>query len=253
MGLRIGHLYGHEMNIYGDRGNIITLVRRAAWRGIESSVEIIGPDQPPAFERFDLLFWGGGQDKDQGLVFRDLVDRKAPALRQAVAEAIVVLAVCGGYQLLGEYYQTADGQRIDGLGLLDLRTQAGARRHIGNALVDVSELGLSPATLVGFENHSGRTYLGPGVHPLGRVLTGAGNNGEDGTEGVAHGNVFGTYLHGSLLPKNPHLADILIERALRRRDPAVRLSPLDDEAELAAHQDMAARIRSGEAVHASAR
>jgi CobQ-like glutamine amidotransferase family enzyme len=253
MKLRIGHLYGHEMNIYGDRGNIITLVKRAAWRGIEVGVEIIGPDQPAAFERFDLLFWGGGQDRDQGLIFRDLVDRKAPALRRAVDQGIVVLAVCGGFQLLGEYYQTAEGERIDGLGLIDLRTRAGASRSIGNVLVDVAELGLSPATLVGFENHSGRTYLGAGVRPLGRVLVGAGNNGEDGTEGVAHGNVFGTYLHGSLLPKNPHLADLLIERALRRRDPAARLPLLDDEAELGAHRDMAARIRSGEAVHASAR
>jgi len=241
------------MNIYGDRGNILTLRKRAEWRGIPVEVTAVGRGSTDDLSAFDLLFWGGGQDRDQGLIFRDLIDRKARALRRAVDQGIVVLAVCGGFQLLGEYYQTASGARIDGLGLLDLRTEAGSSRRIGNVLVDASELRLSPATLVGFENHSGRTHLGAGLRPLGRVLVGAGNNGEDGTEGVAHGNVFGTYLHGSLLPKNPHFADLLIERALQRRDPAARLRPLNDEAELAAHQQMAARIRSGQVVHASAR
>lgn len=250
MQLRIGHLYGDEMNIYGDRGNIITLLRRAAWRGIEAQVEIVGPHSPEGFERFDLLFWGGGQDRDQALVFRDLVDRKAAALRRSVGEGVVVLAVCGGYQLLGNYYVTADGQRIEGLGLIDLHTVPGPRRQIGNVLVDVGKLDLDPTTLVGFENHSGRTYLGPGVQPLGRILVGAGNNGEDGTEGVVHGNVHGTYLHGSLLPKNPHLADRLLELALRRKDASYRLPPLDSGVEFEAHHAMAARIQAGKAVHA---
>src|SRR5207247_9996996 len=137
---------------------------------------------------------------------------------------------CGGYQRLGHYYQTATGERLPGIGLLDLRTEAGSRRCIGDVVVEAdAALGLSRPTLVGFENHSGRTFLGDGVRPLGRVLKGSGNNGEDGTEGVAHGSLFGTYLHGSLLPKNPHLADLILERALRRR-----LEPLDDAMELAA-------------------
>jgi CobQ-like glutamine amidotransferase family enzyme len=253
MQLRIGHLYGDEMNIYGDRGNIITLLRRAAWRGIEVQVEIVGPRSPDGFERFDLLFWGGGQDRDQALIFRDLVERKAAALRRSIGDGVVVLAVCGGYQLLGNYYVTADGQRIEGLRLIDLHTVPGPRRHIGNVLVDVRAVDLDPATLVGFENHSGRTYLGQGVQPLGRVLVGAGNNGEDGTEGVVQGNIYGTYLHGSLLPKNPHLADRLLELALRRQDAGYRLPPLDSGVELEAHHTMAARIQAGKVVHASAK
>ncbi len=250
--LRIGHLYGDEMNIYGDRGNIITLVRRAAWRGIDVQVETIRPGGAANLAQYDLLFWGGGQDRDQALIFRDLVDEKAAPLREAVSAGVVVLAVCGGYQLLGRYYVTADGQRIDGLGLLDLHTVPGPRRNIGNVLVETLDLGLEPRTLVGFENHSGRTYLGRGVRPLGRVQVGAGNNGQDFTEGVAEGNVFGTYLHGSLLPKNPHFADHLLGCALRRKHPDLQLPVLDDTAEVAAHQEMAARIRSGQAPHARA-
>jgi len=252
MELRIGHLYGEEMNIYGDRGNIITLVRRAAWRGIDARVETIGPGESAHLASYDLLFWGGGQDRDQALIFRDLVEKKAAPLRDAVSTGVVVLAVCGGYQLLGSYYVTADGQRIDGLGLLDLHTVPGPRRNIGNVLVETTDLGLEPRTLVGFENHSGRTYLGTGVRPLGRVQVGAGNNGQDLTEGVAEGNVFGTYLHGSLLPKNPHFADHLLERALRRKHPGLQLKALDDTVELAAHREMAARIRAGQAPHARA-
>ncbi|HYM96412.1 MAG TPA: hypothetical protein VET26_03845 [Candidatus Sulfotelmatobacter sp.] len=239
--LRIGHLYAEEMNIYGDRGNVLTLQRRAQWRGIEVRIETIGRGAAPAASDFDLLFWGGGQDRDQALVFDDLVERKASFIRAAVAAGTVVLAVCGGYQLLGEYYVTADGRRLDGLNLLDLHTVPGSRRNIGNVLVDAAELGIRPPTLVGFENHSGRTYLGAGVTPLGRVLHGFGNNGEDGTEGVVSGTVFGTYLHGSLLPKNPQLADLLIGLSLRRRGVA-GLDPLDDTIELAAHQAMAGRL-----------
>jgi lipid II isoglutaminyl synthase (glutamine-hydrolysing) len=152
-----------------------------------------------------------------------------------------VLAVCGGYQLLGEYYVTADGTRLPGLSLVNLHTVPGRRRNIGNILIETSALGLAPATLVGFENHSGKTYLGPGLRPLGRVLYGAGNNGEDGFEGVVDGNVFGTYLHGSLLPKNPHLADLLIERALSRRGVGP-LPALDDSLELSAHRGVEARL-----------
>jgi CobQ-like glutamine amidotransferase family enzyme len=235
--LRIAHLYADEMNIYGDRGNILTLRKRAEWRGIEVDVTAIGRGSAAELDPFDLLFWGGGQDRDQQLVFADLTTNKADGIRAAVARGAVVLAVCGGYQLLGNYYVTAEGQKLPGLGLLDTYTVPGPRRNIGNVLIDADRLGITPPTLVGFENHSGKTYLGPGLQPLGRVIRGTGNNGEDGTEGVAAGNVFGTYLHGSLLPKNPQLADLLLARALGET-----LAPLDSTVELAAHALVAARV-----------
>jgi lipid II isoglutaminyl synthase (glutamine-hydrolysing) len=239
--LRIAHLYADEMNIYGDRGNILTLQKRAQWRGIPVEIRSIGRGPGPDLSDVDLIFWGGGQDRDQELVFQDAAAHKVEAIKGAIAAGAVVLAVCGGYQLLGEYYVTADGKKLPGLGLVDLHTVPGPKRNIGNIVIETTGLGLQPPTLVGFENHSGKTYLGPGLTPLGRVVRGAGNNGEDATEGVAAGNVFGTYLHGSLLPKNPHFADLLIERALRRRAP-IGLDSLDDDIELAAHRAVALGI-----------
>ena len=236
--MRIAHLYADEMNIYGDRGNILTLQKRAQWRGIPVEIRAIGRGPSPDLSDIDLIFWGGGQDRDQELVFTDAAAHKVEAIRGAIAGGAVVLAVCGGYQLLGEYYVTADGKKLPGLGLVDLHTVPGPKRNIGNIVIETADLGLKPPTLVGFENHSGKTYLGKGLRPLGRVLRGAGNNAEDGTEGVADGNVFGTYLHGSLLPKNPHFADLLIERALRRQSSAA-LPALDDDVELAAHRAIA--------------
>ena len=250
--LRIAHLYADEMNIYGDRGNILTLRKRAEWRGIPVEIRTIGRGPAPDLSDIDLIFWGGGQDRDQELVFKDAAAHKVDAIRAAIDGGAVVLAVCGGYQLLGEYYVTADGKRLPGLGLVDLHTVPGSRRNIGNIVIETANLGLQPPTLVGFENHSGKTYLGPGLSPLGRVLRGAGNNGEDGTEGVAAGNVFGTYLHGSLLPKNPHFADLLVARALQRQTPTPtvpgergresRLSPLDDAIEMSAHNTVRDRL-----------
>ncbi|TMC31316.1 MAG: glutamine amidotransferase [Chloroflexi bacterium] len=239
--LRIAHLYPDEMNIYGDRGNILTLQKRAQWRGIQVEVRAIGRGPSPDLSDVDLIFWGGGQDRDQELVFTDAATHKVESIRGALADGAVVLAVCGGYQLLGEYYVTAEGKQLPGLELVELHTVPGPKRNIGNIVIETRDLGLQPATLVGFENHSGRTYLGPGLTPLGRVLRGAGNNGQDGTEGVAAGNIFGTYLHGSLLPKNPHFADLLLDRALRRRG-SVRLQPLDDTVELSAHETIRARV-----------
>jgi CobQ-like glutamine amidotransferase family enzyme len=241
--LRIAHLYADEMNIYGDRGNILTLQKRAEWRGIAVVVDAVGRGPAPDLSDIDLIFWGGGQDRDQELVFTDAAEHKVGAIRKAIDGGAVVLAVCGGYQLLGEYYVTADGTKLPGLGLVDLHTVPGPRRNIGNIVIETSDLGLEPATLVGFENHSGKTFLGPGLKPLGRVLRGAGNNGEDGTEGVASGNIFGTYLHGSLLPKNPQLADLLLTRALRRRGFG-RLEPLDDAVEMSAHRAVRERVTS---------
>lgn len=231
------------MNIYGDRGNILTLVKRAEWRGIQVTVETVGRGPVDDLSRYDLVFWGGGQDRDQELVFNDAAEHKTEALKRAVDAGAVVLAVCGGYQLLGRSYMTAAGKTLPGLNLVDLHTVPGVRRNIGNIVIDVTPLGIEPATLVGFENHSGKTYLAPGLQPLGRVLRGAGNNGEDGGEGVVQGNVFGTYLHGSLLPKNPHFADLLLARALGRSG-AAQLAVLDDSPEMAAHNAVNERLRA---------
>ena len=240
----VGWLYPDLMNIYGDRGNILTLVERARWRGFSANVMELGKGVHHGLEDVDVFFFGGGQDREQALVYDDLLELKAEPLTRALAGGAALLAVCGGYQLLGHYYQTAQGERFPGLGLLDLHTEAGARRCIGNVVVDVSGLGLEPSTLIGFENHSGRTFLGPQLTPLGSIMAGSGNNGEDGTEGVAAGNIFGTYLHGSLLPKNPHLADHITTAALQRR--GVRSLPvLDDALELEAHRRVRDRELAG--------
>jgi lipid II isoglutaminyl synthase (glutamine-hydrolysing) len=229
----VGWLYPDLMNIYGDRGNILALTQRMRWRGYDARVVDLPKGREAGLEEVDVFFFGGGQDREQAIVYDDLLERKALPLGNAIAAGAAMLAVCGGYQLLGHYYQTADGERLPGIGLLDLHTEAGSRRHIGNVVVETG-LGLTPTTLVGFENHSGRTFLGAGLEPLGRVRVGAGNNGDDGSEGVTSGTVFGTYLHGSLLPKNPHLADHVILAALRRRG-IDALEPLDDRLELEAH------------------
>jgi CobQ-like glutamine amidotransferase family enzyme len=234
MKLTVGWLYSDLMNIYGDRGNILTLLKRAEWHGLEPKLVELGRGPSTEMQDVDVFFFGGGQDREQALIYEDLRTHKQSQLETAVEEGAQVLAVCGGYQLLGHYYQTADGQKFDGIGLIDVTTNAGKRRSIGDVVVQTTIEGLTPSTLVGFENHSGRTYLGPQAKPLGKILRGKGNNGSDRTEGCVQGGVIGTYLHGSLLPKNPHLADYLIQKALSRRGGA-ELSHLDDSAELAAH------------------
>lgn len=237
MRLTICHLYPELMNLYGDRGNIITLSRRAGWRGIEVIHAAVGLGQKTGFTEFDLLFMGGGQDKEQKLICHDFQAVKGNALAEAVENGVAFLAVCGGYQLLGRYYETGAGERLPGVGLLDVETKAGKKRMIGNVVVSSALAGGRPRTLVGFENHSGRTYLGSRVRPLGEVRIGHGNNGEDGYEGAVYCNTIGTYLHGSLLPKNPWLADWLITRALARRyGETGPLAPLDDRLEEAAHE-----------------
>jgi CobQ-like glutamine amidotransferase family enzyme len=230
----VGWLYPDLMNIYGDRGNILTLLKRAEWRGLDAKLIELGRGAESEMQDVDVFFFGGGQDREQALIYDDLRQYKQDSLQRAMGNGAQVLAVCGGYQLLGHYYQTADGERYDGIGLIDVRTEAGRKRFIGDVVVETEIEGLSPRTLVGFENHSGRTFLGPGAKPLGRVVQGQGNNGSDRLEGCVQGNIIGTYLHGSLLPKNPQLADHLIGRPLSRRDGG-GLSPLDDSAELAAH------------------
>ena len=243
MELRIAHLYPAQMNIYGDRGNIIALVRRCEWRGIAVSVEAVHPGATVAWSRYDMAFFGGGQDSGQALIADDFVQRQGTGVRAAIADGLVMLAICGGYQLLGNYFLTHAGEKLPGIGALDVHTIGGDRRLIGNLAVELDwELAHGALrTVIGFENHSGRTYVGSDAQRIGRVLTGFGNNGEDASEGARVHNTFGCYLHGSLLPKNPHFADYLIGLALRRRYGTAELQPLDDTNELYAHQRMMQR------------
>jgi hypothetical protein len=231
MHLRIAHLYPELLNLYGDRGNLITLQRRCEWRGIECSVQPVSLNQPFAASEYDLVFIGGGQDYEQNLLHEDLLVRKGPAIRAAVEDGLVFLCICGGYQLMGHEYVEHDGRRIVCLGAIDVRTEAQSKRMIGDTIYHsdfLAEKGLSPQ-LVGFENHSGRTWLGPTVRPLARVIKGGGNNGEDGTEGAIYRNVYCTYSHGSFLPKNPSMADWLIYLALKRQNEVDwPLSDIDD-------------------------
>lgn len=238
MKIHVGHLYPDYLNIYADRGNIAVLAARAAARGHELAVEAItlGDAIPAA----DLFYIGGGQDREQQLVTPDLA-AKADALTDAVDAGAALLAVCGGYQLLGRFYRDRDGTELPGIGLLALHTVAGERRLIGDVLLDCDWAG---KTLAGFENHAGRTYLDTGVEPLGRVLAGFGNDGESGFEGARAGRVYGTYLHGPLLPRNPWFADRLLEDALAHlTGEEHELAPLPDELETQAHAVSAARAR----------
>jgi CobQ-like glutamine amidotransferase family enzyme len=242
MELRIAYLYATGMNVYGDRGNVIALVQRCRWRGFDVAVHELGVGAVGDLRGYDLIFAGGGQDRDQVAVSRDLQGSAGSSLREAIEDDAVVLTVCGTYQLLGSEFRTGAGNVLPGIGVFDAWTVAGPRRHIGDALVR-AEVGGRRIDLVGFENHSGRTFLGPTGQPLATVIIGAGNNGEDGREGTRYRNAFGTYLHGPLLPKNPDFADYLVELALRRRlgEPP-RLAPLDDRFEREAHQRMVERI-----------
>jgi CobQ-like glutamine amidotransferase family enzyme len=235
--LRMLTLYPEQMNIYADRGNVLFLQRRCEWRGLGFRVESAGIGDRFDPGDHDLLYIGGGQDRDQLMVAADMVATKREAIAAAVDDGAAVLAVCGGYQLLGSSYQLGD-QRIEGLGLADLETVRGeGERLIGNVSIEV-DLGAGPRVLAGFENHGGRTHLGPAATPLGSVLHGHGNNGTDGLEGVKRDNLIGTYLHGPLLPKNAWLADELIARAIERRTGSrPTLEPLDDELEARAHAD----------------
>ncbi len=242
MMLRICHLYPDLLNLYGDRGNIMVLTTRARRRGIGVAVTEAGLGDRIDPDAADLFFIGGGEDRQQRIACGDLARLKRGPLADAVAKGAVVLGVCGGYQLLGRYYRPAEGDDLPGVGLLDLWTEhpgPGVRRLIGNLVIQ-PEGGDPP--LVGFENHGGRTHLGPGAKPLGRVIAGFGNNGDDGWEGAVSGPVYGTYLHGPLLPKNPAFADRLIREALTRRHPGIELEPLPDTFEARARAAILSRI-----------
>jgi CobQ-like glutamine amidotransferase family enzyme len=232
----VGHLYPDYLNIYADRGNIAVLDRRAAWRGHELEVRALGPGDDVPAGAFDLFYVGGGQDREQALIAPDLA-AKGERVRAAVASGAALLAVCGGYQLLGRFYVDTNGVEQPGVGLFPHETVAGERRMIGDVLLECE---LDPGerrTLAGFENHAGRTRLDPGAEPLGRVIAGFGNDGESGYEGCRVGRAIGTYLHGPLLPRNPWLADWLLRQALAHAtggDPP-SLEPLADELERQAH------------------
>jgi lipid II isoglutaminyl synthase (glutamine-hydrolysing) len=231
MELRVLALYPEQMNIYADRGNILLLQRRCEWRGIGFSYAAAGPGDGLDPDAYDLIYLGGGQDRDQRAVAADMFATKREALASAVADGTVMLAVCGGFQLLGHSYQLGN-ERLPGLGLADLETvREEGERLIGNVAIE-ADFGDGKQTIAGFENHGGRTYLGDDAFPLGRVLKGFGNNGTDGFEGVRRNNMIGTYLHGPLLPKNAWLADYLTALALEHRyGSAPKLEPLDDELE----------------------
>jgi CobQ-like glutamine amidotransferase family enzyme len=240
----IGHLYPDYLNIYADRGNIAVLERRAAWRGIGFDYRTIGLGDEVNPDEHDLYYVGGGQDREQALIAPDLAT-KGGRLREAVEAGAAFLAVCGGYQLLGRFYRDRSGAELPGIGLLPHYTVAGERRMIGDVLLACELEPGQQRTLAGFENHAGRTYLDDGAEPLGRVVAGFGNNGDDGLEGSRVGNALGTYLHGPLLPRNPWLADWLIARALARRlgNPP-DLEPLPDDFESSAQRVSAERARA---------
>jgi CobQ-like glutamine amidotransferase family enzyme len=244
MKIVVGHLYPDYLNIYADRGNIAVLAQRAAWRGHELEVRAVSVGAEVRPGEHDLLYVGGGQDREQALVAQDFAAKSAGVL-EAVAGGAALLAVCGGYQLLGRSYRDFHGSDLPGIGLFPHETVAGERRMIGDVLLECE---LEPGvrqTLAGFENHAGRTLLDPGAEPLGRVVAGFGNDGASGWEGCRVGRAVGTYLHGPLLPRNPWFADWLLAQALAARSgEAPELAPLGDELELQAHGVSARRAET---------
>ena len=232
--LRIAHLYPSLLNVAGDGGNVTAIVQRCTWRGIRTDVVPVELGDTPDFTTFDLVLFHGGQDVEMQVAAADL-GFKAPSLREAADQGVVIFAVCAGLQLLGHRYVPSAGEPMQGAAILDLETHGGAQRFMQHAAVEVT-LGGETGTVVGFENHSGLTKLGPGARPFGSVVAGAGNNGQDGTEGAVRDHVYATYLHGPVLPKNPWLTDQLIRIALERAvGHPVSLAPLEDGLESRAH------------------
>ena len=240
--IRIGHLYPDYLNIYADRGNIAVFARRAAWRGHEIDVTPIGMDDAIVPGAHDLYYVGGGQDREQFLVAENLAAKAAPLIEAVVDGGAALLAVCGGYQLLGRGYKGFHGEEMPGVGLLPLETIAGKTRMIGDVLLETDLVG----PVAGFENHAGRTYLDAGAEALGRVVSGHGNDGESGEEGCRLGRAIGTYLHGPLLPRNPRLADWLLQEAIAHRTggEAAQFEPVGDELEAQAFAVSAQRART---------
>ena len=242
MELKLCHLYPDILNLYGDRGNVICMEHRLRWRGIDVTTTGVSIGEPLHAADYDLFFIGGGQDFEQEVLLGDLGGGKADEIKAAIADGKTFLAICGGYQMLGAYYKTWDGVQCDFIGALDLYTIGSKERMIGNFMFTCEEL--NGQTVVGFENHSGKTYLGNGVRPMGKVLTGHGNNGEDGGEGARYNNVFATYSHGCLLPKNPVLCDHILTTALVQKYGTAQLEPLDDTLEQNAHLYIKNRLQA---------
>ena len=241
MELKICHLYPDILNLYGDQGNIICMKKRLEWRNIECSVTEVSIGESAKFTDFDIFFIGGGQDFEQEILLGDLAGGKADEIKAAVADGKTFLTICGGYQMLGSYYKTWDGQMCDFIGAIDYYTVGAKDRMIGNFMYKCgAESGGS--TVVGFENHSGKTFLGSGVSPLGTILSGYGNNGEDKTEGVRYNNVFGTYSHGPKKKKNPQLTDFILKTALSQKYTSFDFEPLDDTFENNANEYMIKRL-----------
>lgn len=238
MELNICHLYPDLLNVYGDVGNILILKYRAEKRGIKVNIHNISLNDDFDHENTDILFFGGGQDFEQSIVSTDLKTKKRDSLKEYIENEKVAIAICGGYQLLGNYYMTPNGEKIEGLGILDIYTESGSNRFIGNTVIyneDFNE------TYVGFENHSGRTFIN-NLKPLGKCINGFGNNGEDNYEGCIYKNTFCTYFHGSLLSKNPELADRLLTLALNKKYGSITLEPLNDELELKAKDSIIKKL-----------
>lgn len=243
--LNICHLYPDLLNLYGDRGNIIALKKRCEWRGIIANIHNVSLNEKFDAEQYDIVFLGGGQDYEQEIIQNDVIVQKGNEIKNAIENETVFLCICGGYQLLGKYYKTWEGKEIEFLDALDLWTIGGKKRMIGNIVYECDFLKSIEfdGQVVGFENHSGRTYLGEGVTPLGRVVKGYGNNGEDKFEGAIYKNVICSYSHGSLLPKNPVLADHLVSLALKQKyKDFVSLQFLDNALEEAARKSMILRV-----------
>jgi len=237
--LTVYHLYPELLNLYGDRGNVLAFTQRCRWRGMDVRLEEVSLGDSIDFSRADFLFIGGGSDREQSILARDMASI-GEHLRAAMEDGLVVLAVCGGYQMLGTYYQDTEGQKIPGLGIMDFYTEAGEGRLIGNVAVKIN--GAGERVVTGFENHGGRTHLGD-VKPLARVIAGHGNNGIDGTEGARWKNVFCTYLHGPVLPRNPWLTDHLISLALERQGKSGTLEPLSDQLEARGRDRILRRLK----------
>ena len=245
-GLKICHLYPEVLNLYGDRGNILCMKRRLEWRGIDCTVEELKLGEKRDLTQYDLFFIGGGQDFEQEVLLEDLKSGKGEEIKSAVNDGKTFLCICGGYQMMGHYYETYKGERNEFLGAVDFHTIGGEVRMIGNYTFTTGEES-GETQVVGYENHSGRTYLGDGVTPLGNVIKGYGNNGDDGTEGVRYNNVFGTYSHGPVLPKNPEFADVILATTLEYKyGKRIELEPIQDVMESKAHESVYNKIMSGE-------
>ena len=241
MELNICHLYPDVMSLYGDRGNVMCMKKRLEWRGIEANIDEIPIGEAFNWEKYDLIFIGAGQELEQEALLKDFRGAKEDGLRAAVENGRVILAVSSGFHLLGKYYESADGKRTEYSGAVNMWTVAGKKRVIGDTVFKCFDSD-GAFTVTAFENHLGKTYLGEGVRPFGKMIVGAGNNGEDGFEGARYKNVFATYSHGPLLPKNPDLCDMLLTLALRRRWPDAELSPLNDNFENNARDYMRERL-----------